>query len=249
MITDDLIKARIRQHHLFSTLAQSDLDQLLGHAAKIVLQPEEHLFYQGDPAKRFYLVIDGHLQLYRTSLQGQEKVIEVVREGRTFAEALMFGRQSCYPVAAKAVSACTLVSFESSNYLSMLRCNPEACIAIMANMSARLRKDLNEVELLSVQNAQSRLLLFLLRKLEQTGPNQGRVNLDIPKRVLASRLSIQPETFSRLIKKMVKEGIIGESRGTIEIKDISKLYATANIPLDDYHYASPDLTISTITLS
>ncbi|MCG9712436.1 Crp/Fnr family transcriptional regulator [Shewanella insulae] len=231
MITDPQIKACIHKHHLFSALGEEELGRLLGQAAKINLAAHENLFYQGDLAKRFYLVIQGHLQLYRTSMQGQDKVIEVVREGRTFAEALMFSRQASYPVSAQAVSHCTLISFDSEGYLAMLRGNPDACIAIMAEMSVRLRKDINEVELLSVQNAQSRLLLFLLRNLQKTGDNQGRVELDIPKRVLASRLSIQPETFSRLMKKMVTEGIISESRGAIEIKDLSKLYTSANMPL------------------
>ncbi|TVP13271.1 Crp/Fnr family transcriptional regulator [Shewanella sp. KCT] len=231
MITDPQIKACIHKHHLFSALGEEELCRLLGQAAKITLAAHENLFYQGDLAKRFYLVIQGHLQLYRTSLQGQDKVIEVVREGRTFAEALMFSRQASYPVSAQAVSHCTLVSFDSEGYLAMLRGNPDACIAIMAEMSVRLRKDINEVELLSVQNAQSRLLLFLLRNMQKIGDNQGRVELDIPKRVLASRLSIQPETFSRLMKKMVTEGIIGESRGAIDIKDLGKLYTSANMPL------------------
>lgn len=232
MISDLNIKKSVHQHHLFSSLAQTELEQLLRSATILNLLPQENVFYQGDIAKRFYLVVHGHLQLYRTSLQGQDKVIEVVREGRTFAEALMFSMQASYPVSAQAVSECMLISFDSDTYLGMLKGNPEACIAIMADMSIRLRKDLNEVESLSVQNAQSRLVLFFLRNMQHTANNQGRVELDIPKRVLASRLSIQPETFSRLMKKMLNEGIITESRGAINIKDVSRLFASANIPED-----------------
>ncbi|QSX38337.1 Crp/Fnr family transcriptional regulator [Shewanella sedimentimangrovi] len=252
MITDSAIKAAVHSHHLFAALSQGELEQLLGSAARIQLAPQETLFRQGDVAKRFYLVIQGHLQLYRTSLQGQDKVIEVVREGRTFAEALMFSQQASYPVSAQAVSECILVSFDSEIYLGLLKRNADACIAIMAAMSVRLRKDLNEVELLSVQNAQSRLLLFLMRNLKRTGDNQGVVELDIPKRVLASRLSIQPETFSRLMKKMLTEGLIRECRGAIHIDDIGQLYASANIPLEDAQLqatAMPCERINILTLS
>lgn len=232
MISDPAIRTRVHEHHLFASLGGSELEQLLANAARVQMSPHENLFYQGDVAKRFYLVIQGKLQLYRTSLQGQDKVVEVVREGRTFAEALMFAQHASYPVSAQAVSKCVLVSFDSDTYRNMLKRNPDACIAIMANMSVRLRKHLNEVELLSVQNAQSRLLLFLVSSLKPAGDNQGRVELDIPKRVLASRLSIQPETFSRLMKKMLTEGLVRECQGTIFIDDIRKLYASANIPLD-----------------
>ncbi len=232
MITDPIIKARVHEHHLFASLGHSELEHLLGNALRIQITPNESLFHQGDVAKRFYLVIRGHLQLYRTSLQGQDKVMDVVREGQTFAEALMFAQHASYPVSAQAVSKCVLVSFDRDTYLNLLKRNPDAGIAIMANMSVRLRRHLNEVELLSVQNAQSRLLLFMMSHLKHSGVNQGQIELDIPKRVLASRLSIQPETFSRLMKKMLTNGLIREHQGVIFIDDISRLYASANIPTD-----------------
>ncbi|MCE9685595.1 Crp/Fnr family transcriptional regulator [Shewanella sp. AS16] len=233
VIKDSQISDLLHSHHLFSSLAETELEQLLRCASVMGLPAHEILFHQGDDAERFYLIVKGHLRLYRTSVQGQEKVIEVVREGSSFAEALMFNQQANYPVSAQAVSDCKLISFDSHAYLHLLRNNPSACIAIMANMSHRLRKHVNEVELLSVQNAQNRLLLFLLRNMQTIAPNQGLVTLDIPKRMLASRLSIQPETFSRLIKKMVTEGLILESHGEIHIRDVSQLYADANIPMED----------------
>ncbi|MCL1077320.1 Crp/Fnr family transcriptional regulator [Parashewanella spongiae] len=201
-------------------------------AARIQLSSHENLFFQGDPAKRFYLLLNGNLQLYRSNPQGQDKVIEVVREGHTFAEALMFNKQSVYPVSAQAVSECLLISFECDCYRNMLKHNSEACMAVMSDMSVRLRKHINEVEVLSLQNAQSRLLLFLMRHMKNTDENQGRVALDIPKRVLASRLSIQPETFSRLIKKMTANQLISENGHDIIINDVRQLYASVDVPFD-----------------
>lgn len=231
MISDKNIKNCVHKHHLFSSLVPQELAILLETAARMHFEPQENIIYQGDKALRFYLIIEGHLQLYRTSLQGQEKVIEVVRQGRTFAEALMFSEQCTYPVSAQAVSPCQLISFDSESYLKMLRNNPKACIAIMADMSVRLRKDLNEVEILSVQNAQNRFLLFLQRNINYSQSNHGVIKLDIPKRMLASRLSIQPETFSRLINKMVKDGLIIVDGGLIEVPDLNRLYANSDIPL------------------
>ncbi|RLV58782.1 Crp/Fnr family transcriptional regulator [Parashewanella curva] len=232
MITEPYIHRVVHQHHLFSNLAENELSRLMSNAALINLKAHENLFFQGEPAKRFYLLLHGNLQLYRTNPQGQDKVIDVVREGHTFAEALMFNKQSMYPVSAQTVSECQLISFDCEKYLNMLKQNTEACLAVMANMSMRLRKNINEVEVLSLQNAQSRLLLFLMHHMKPTAENQGQVYLDIPKRVLASRLSIQPETFSRLIKKMTNNELIEESGHDIIIKDVRKLYASVNVPFD-----------------
>ncbi|MCL1124857.1 Crp/Fnr family transcriptional regulator [Shewanella surugensis] len=247
MITDNNIKASIAHHHLFSSLAAEEFSEVLKQSARLSFASQAHIFYQGEPAQRFYLVVVGHLQLYRTNLQGQEKVIEVVRQGQTFAEALMFAEQSRYPVSAQAISPCELISVDSHVYARVLKQNPDAGFAIMANMSRRLRKHLNEVEILSLQNAQNRFLLFLQTNVSHVKKNtsnmkksppwrqdehkdkadvdEGIIVLDIPKQMLASRLSIQPETFSRLMKRMTQEGFIWVKGDKIHIPSLTKLYA------------------------
>ncbi len=232
MIKEPYIKRLVHQHHLFNNLADVELKRLMESAALVHLNPHENLFFQGEPAKRFYLLLHGKLQLFRSNPQGQDKVIEVVREGNTFAEALMFNKQPNYPVSSQAVSECRLISFENECYRNMLMKNPEACMAVMSNMSVRLRKNITEVEELSLQNAQSRLLLFFMRHMHVTSENKGCVKLDIPKRVLASRLSIQPETFSRLMKKMTAKELISESGHDILIHDVRELYAIVDIPFE-----------------
>lgn len=229
MIGNLELRAKVQQHQLFSSLSLTQLERVFTRASQVHLLPEQILFHQGDSASRFYLVLTGHLHLFRTNAQGQMKVIEVVRSGSTFAEALMFNKLASFPVSAQAVSQCELLSFDSETYLQLLKQNPEACITIMADLSLRIRKHLNEVDMLSLQNAQHRLLLFLLRNMKTLGDNRGEITLDIPKRLLASRLSIQPETFSRLIKKMTQEGLIAEEHGVIHIPDVGLLYASSDI--------------------
>ena len=231
MITDSHIIDIVSTHHLFSALTDAEFKQLFATAKTFKVEPLENVFHQGDEANRFYLVLRGHLKLYRTSPSGQEKVVEVMRQGNTFAEALMFNNKPFYPVAAQAVSASELIAIDNETYLKILKINPEAGIAIMANMSIRLHHDLNEIEMLSVENAKNRLLLFLLKNLQDNNSNEGIIELDISKRTLASLLSIQPETFSRLLKKMTKEGLIEERKGLIRIMDIDALYAASDIPV------------------
>ncbi|MBM7070841.1 Crp/Fnr family transcriptional regulator [Shewanella sp. 202IG2-18] len=232
MIKEPYIKRVVHQHHLFKSLEEAELMRVMNSAALVHLNPNENLFFQGEPANRFYLLLHGKLQLFRSNPQGQDKVIEVVREGHTFAEALMFNKQANYPVSSQAVSECQLISFDNDSYRKMLKHNSEACMAVMSNMSVRLRKNITEVEELSLQNAQSRLLLFFMRHMQITSENTGRVKLDIPKRVLASRLSIQPETFSRLMKKMTAKELISESGHNIIIHDMRELYAIVDIPFE-----------------
>lgn len=230
MISEQSIIDTVLEHHLFSALTEDEFKWLFSTAQQVKISALENVFHQGESAGRFYLMLDGHLKLYRMTANGQEKVIEVVRKGNTFAEALMFKQKPFYPVSAQAVSNCHLIGFDNETYLKILSSNPKAGIAIMANMSIRLHNDLTEIEMLSVENAKNRLLLFLLQNVKNKQGNEGVIDLDIPKRMLASLLSIQPETFSRLLKKMTKEGLIEENRGVIRIMDINGLYAQSEIP-------------------
>lgn len=230
MISEPQIVDVVSNHHLFSALTEDEFQTLILKSKSLDIEAFSNVFHQGDVANCFYLVISGHLKLYRTSANGQEKVVEVMRENCTFAEALMFNNKPFYPVSAQALSDCQLVSFDNDAYLKILKSNPEAGIAIMGSMSLRLHNDLNEIEMLSVENAKNRLLLFLMQNMKNSATNEGMIELDIPKRTLASLLSIQPETFSRLLKKMVQEGLIEESRGMIKVVDIDALYAAADIP-------------------
>ena len=232
MIGDLELRAKVQQHQLFASLSPSQIDQVFTCASKVNLHTEQILFHQGDSASRFYFVVKGHLHLFRTNAQGQIKVIGVVRSNDTFAEALMFNKLAIFPVSAQALSECELISLDSEVYLQLLRQNPEACIAIMADLSVRISKHLNEIEVVSLESAKHRLLLFLLRNMKTIGENQGEITLDIPKRLLASRLSIQPETFSRLIKKMSLDGLITENQDVIHIADIERLYASSDITIE-----------------
>ena len=90
-------------------------------------------------------------------------------------------------------------------------------------MSRRLRWQLAEIDKLSLQTAPTRLSTFLLDHLKSTGDNIGKVDLDAPKQVIASRLSIQPETFSRILRKLSNRGLIKVKGQTITIPDVAAL--------------------------
>src|SRR5690606_7953587 len=53
----------------------------------------------------------------------------------------------------------------------------------------------------------------------------GVVTLDVPKRLIASKLGSQPETFSRILHRLIDSGMIAVQRRRIEILDSKGLAA------------------------
>lgn len=78
------------QHLLFADLNEDQLRRVTANASTVQLAEGDHLFRQQQPAHYFFLLKTGEIKLYRLSPSGEEKVIELIREGQTFAEAVMF---------------------------------------------------------------------------------------------------------------------------------------------------------------
>jgi CRP/FNR family transcriptional regulator, dissimilatory nitrate respiration regulator len=213
---------------LFSHLDERQLETVRRTAREVKLRDGKLFFQAGDPAKHFFLVLEGQVKLSKLSLQGQEKVIEIIPAGETFAEALMFGERPAYPLNATAIGATRLLSFENVPYMSILSSSPETCFRLMADMSQRLKHLINEIESLSLQNANYRLANYLWRRWQAVDPAAGVIELKTPKGVIASRLSITPETLSRTLHNFSEKGIIRVDGNRVQLLDPDALQSIAD---------------------
>lgn len=219
------IETELRNGHLFAQLDDEQLERVSRHAVRKTLDTGEFLFDQGDSADRFYYVVSGQIKLFRATPTGSEKIIEVITPGSTFAEAMMFLDRPRFPVGAQALTPAEVISVNSANFSAMLKESMDTCFLLLGDMSQRLRGLLREIDELSQYSAISRVAAYLL----QSAPQESDAfELPVPKQVLASRLSVKPETLSRIMKQLVQNGIIQVKGSKIEILDRSNLKRTAD---------------------
>ncbi|PVZ68987.1 Crp/Fnr family transcriptional regulator [Pelagibaculum spongiae] len=213
--------ALLRQHHLFKEFSEQDFSRLLDKSEIISIEKGETLFSQSQPADKFFFLIDGAIKLFRLTPDGSEKVLELVRSGQSFAEAVMFLKQPNFPVTAQAIEPAQLFVFDSQRYIELIEENSRLSLALLGQISIRLRKRIQEIETLSLNNATHRVVRFLIGQMEEL--DSMRVDLGMPKKMVASRLSIQPETFSRVIRKMEQAGIMEVNGRELNILDRTAL--------------------------
>lgn len=214
----------LRHIYLFSALDSGQMATIADTTERVSLAAGQRLFNQGDEIRRFYYVESGRIKLYRLSPDGDEKVIELIGPNQTFAEAVVFmERAAGYPVNADALEPTELIGFDASTLLGLLKESNETCLQLMAVMSQRLRKHVNEIDRLALQNATSRFIGYILNAAHEEGTRDGRIELNVPKNVLASRLSIQPETFSRILSRLSGAGLIQVERQAITLLDVDGL--------------------------
>jgi CRP-like cAMP-binding protein len=210
------IIAALKQSHLFSRLTELQLDRVYLHSKLITLSEGELLFAQGDEVAYFYLVLSGKVKLFRVSPDGQEKIIEIVSQGQTFAEALMFIDQPHYPVNSAALETTVVVGIDAKKFKSMLWDSVDTCLLLLGEMSFRLHKLVHEIDTLTLHSGTCRVASYLL---EQAPLDRACFDLDIAKSVIAARLSIKPETLSRIIKNLREQRIISINGSQITIHD------------------------------
>lgn len=224
MDTNLPLATAVRAHYLFAGLPDADFETLARQMAAVQLDKGDILFHSGDPCTHFYFVDTGLIELSLISPTGEKKTLEVVGAGRTFAEAIAFMREHRYPVTAEALQATTLCRIPVTPYVDTLHGNPDASMRLLADISRHLRARVREIENLTIQNARSRLISYLLDHIDDsTGHDEATVRLTMPRHVIASRLSVKPETLSRLLRSLTDEGLISIEDRLIFIHRLSDL--------------------------
>lgn len=224
-VPTDII-GHLRQSPLFSGLDDVDLDEIAHNAQLVELQEGHSLFNHGEPVHHFFFVVNGLIKLYRQSPSGQEKIIELENPGQTFAEALMFNDQPVYPVSAIAMKPSRVISISTRYFRDILARSPRLSFRIMGELSLRLHDLINEIDHLSLMTGRNRVATYFL---DQAAIKGDDFHLDIPKHAIASMLSLQPESFSRLIKELTKRGAIAIQDSHIRILDQDELRRAAGI--------------------
>lgn len=208
----------LRRSYLFSGLQDDEYREAISHSAPVHLTPGQLLFSQGDSAHAFYWVAEGIMRLFRASPQGDEKVIELVGANRLFAEAVLFmGGQ--FPVNAVAQTPVRLVAINGREFKAWLAQDASRCFRLMAGMSARMHKLVNEIDRLTLMKGADRLLQYLLDHSDPDETGRQKVELEAPKQIIASRIGVKPETLSRLLHKLSDQGCIEIQGQTLYMSD------------------------------
>ena len=210
---------------LFEALDDSQLEQILAATQKIALPAKTTLFERGDPAGHFYMLHSGQIKLFCISSGGDEKVMEILYPKQTFAEAVMFMPQHIYPVSAEAITDSEVFRFDMKLFHALLEKSQESCFRLLSIMSRHLHMRMNEINNLTLHNATYRLVVYLLEQLPDQAEALSAIHLSTPKNIIASRLSIKPETFSRIMMRLNKQALIKVDGNDITLLDVDGLRA------------------------
>ena len=203
---------------LFQGLESEYQKHLAGIVVKRVFKRGEVIFSEGDEGTGFYVIIYGRVKICKISPEGKEQILHIFGHGEPFGEVPVFTGKR-FPACAEALSDTSTLFFPRDDFIGLIREEPSLALNMLSVLSVRLRRFTALIEDLSLKEVPGRLAAYLLYLSDRSNGTDD-LNLEISKGQLASILGTIPETLSRILARMIKEGFIeSEGKRHILIKD------------------------------
>lgn len=203
---------------VLGALAQS------AHAARF--DSGEVVFLEGDPAAGIYLLEQGVVKISRSSLEGREYILHLVRPGGTFNDvAALDGGPN--PATATALTAAILWRIDRGDLQRIAAEHPALTWALMEDLAGRARYLVGVVEDLAMRSVRGRLARLLLEHAEAS--RTAVVPMMMTQEEMAARLGTVREMVGRSLRSMAAEGILEFDRHRIVILDPDRLAQEAEV--------------------
>jgi CRP-like cAMP-binding protein len=206
---------------LFHEMQPQELQGIASSAVLRRYERGESVFRVGQPCEGFHVVLTGQVKLFAISPSGNEKVIELISPGQSFAEALMFTGKP-YIVNAQSLTDSLILTVKKDAVVAEIERDPRFSMRMLAGISRRLHGLVQDVESSALHSGIQRVIGYLLRDQAVEEGEAGQVttvSLPVSKATIASLLSLTPEYFSRVLRELEEGGYIAMDRRDIRILD------------------------------
>ena len=190
---------------LFNAMSQEELAAIAEGATERHLERGDIIFQRGDPCTGFHLVIYGQVKLTAGNAGGAEKIIELIGAGHSFGEAIMFMEKD-YIVSASALADTLLLHVTSAAVFAGIERDPRFARKMLAGLSRRMHGLVSDLASYALRSGTQRVIGYLLKD-DATGEGE-EVMLPASKAVVASRLNLTPEHFSRILSDLAAHDLI-----------------------------------------
>lgn len=167
------------------------------------------IFNEGDECNKIGYIEDGSIEIYTFLKNGVEVNYNAFESGEIFGTNLINATDNTYKGTIKAIENTKVLYINKEMLINLFKTNDKFLNYYLTNQSNETIYLKKRVELLSFDKAEDRLLYFL-----ELNHNEFKYNSIS---TLAKRLSLERETLSRLITKLVKKKVISKSNNTLRI--------------------------------
>ena len=215
---------------LFRELSEEQRAPLAANARLERAPRGQTLFRRGDSCSGMHVVVYGRVKLSFVSASGVEKVVDIIDPGESFGEAVMF-LEIPHVVSAQALADSMLLFLPKAVVFAQIESDPQFARRMLGGLSRRLHQLVADVESYSLRSGTERLIGFMLADCgageSVDGGNVLELQLPVAKGVIASRLNLTQEHFSRILHDLTALGLIEVHGRRIRVLDVERLRSHA----------------------
>ena len=192
---------------LFSDLSREESDLVIQASRLRNLGRGQFLFMHGDKVTHFYVICRGTIQLFRETPDGHEITNDILIAGDSIGADEVVQAKRAHQANARAVDDAVLLEIPISWMRENLKNFDHLAPKLLADIATRLHNTQIEAEHLSTMNAAQIVACYLQKLCVLYNFDPHGFELPYSKTLIASRLRMELETFSRTLQKLKDHGI------------------------------------------
>lgn len=213
---------------IFSDLPEETLQKIEQIGSRKSYQKNEVVLLEEEAGTALFVIVNGKVKVSRASNDGREVILTILADSDFFGEmAILDGLTRS--ATCTAIDDSELFLIQRNDFLNLLREYPEISIALLQELTSRLRVADMKIKALSLKDAEGKVATVVLQLADDIGKiKQGKVELEkLPlQQDLANMAGTSRETISRTLHAFAKKGLIELEGSKLRILDYEKFKET-----------------------
>lgn len=203
----------------FRKLARPQIREILDTATPLRLDAGVAVFNEGMPVERFFLLLDGHIRVVRTTPGGDQIIALHIAPGQLFGIGAALGRTT-YPATAMTADECLALAWPNRLWATFSERYDGFATESYRVIGERIGEMNNRIVELATQAVEQRVACAILRLVTQTGRKvEGGIEIGLPitRQNISDMTGTTLHTVSRLLSGWERDGIVMSERRKITV--------------------------------
>jgi CRP-like cAMP-binding protein len=202
----------------FLGLSAAEVEAIKQHVFEQSAERNDMILLEEEAAHAVYFVVSGVVKVFKTSVEGKEQILCIVKAGESFNDIAVFDGGP-NPASAIAMTPLVLYGITKTDMETILRRHPGLATNVIKILSKKVRHFVSLVEDLSFRHVTDRLAKLLL----EYGTDHGRISEGVDQRPrltqqeMAAMVGTAREVVGRSLKALEEEGAIRMDRHRIVV--------------------------------
>jgi CRP/FNR family transcriptional regulator, cyclic AMP receptor protein len=209
---------------IFSELNEESLEKIARIGIKKTFRKDSIIMFEHETGSALFVIINGKVKVSRVSDDGKEVILTILSDSDFFGEmALLDGLTRSANVTAMEDTEMFLI--QRNDFLNLLEEHPEVTIALVQELTQRLRSADMKIKSLSLKDAEGKVANVILQLADNVGRiKQGKVEIEkLPfQHDLANMAGTSRETISRTLHAFAKKGLVELEGSKLRIVNYEK---------------------------